>query len=88
VRVLSERNSAGCAASMVRHVPGDHGQNQRLAQRELLLLRVDWLGSRVALVGLIKDEAFARSRLIPGSEVQEVMNVKTSYWSIVAIINL
>jgi hypothetical protein len=39
-------------------------------------------------VGLIKDEAYARSRLIPGSEVQEVMNVKTSYWSIVSIINL
>ncbi|KAG1901864.1 uncharacterized protein F5891DRAFT_1277340 [Suillus fuscotomentosus] len=35
-------------------------------QRERLLLRVDWLGSRVAFSELIKDEAFARSRLIPG----------------------
>ncbi|KAG1901865.1 uncharacterized protein F5891DRAFT_188759 [Suillus fuscotomentosus] len=36
------------------------------AQRESLLLRVDWLGSSVAFMGLVKDEAFARRRLIPG----------------------
>ncbi|KAG2142348.1 hypothetical protein DEU56DRAFT_733794, partial [Suillus clintonianus] len=34
--------------------------------QEPLLLRVDWLGSRVAFLGLVKDDAFARSRLIPG----------------------
>ncbi|KAG1792120.1 hypothetical protein EV424DRAFT_1609467 [Suillus variegatus] len=35
-------------------------------QREPLLLRVDWLGSSVAFMGLVKDEAFARRRLVPG----------------------
>lgn len=40
--------------------------DHRHVHREGLLLRVDWLGSRVAFMGLIKDEAFARSRLIPG----------------------
>ncbi|KAG2142343.1 hypothetical protein DEU56DRAFT_793671 [Suillus clintonianus] len=35
-------------------------------QQEPLLLRVDRLGSRVTFLGLVKDDAFARSRLIPG----------------------
>ncbi|KAG2101313.1 uncharacterized protein F5147DRAFT_314465 [Suillus discolor] len=35
-------------------------------QREPLLLRVDWLGSSVAFMGLVKDEAFARKRFVPG----------------------
>jgi hypothetical protein len=38
----------------------------RSVQRELLLLRVDWLGSSVAFMGLVKDEAFARRRFVPG----------------------
>ncbi|KAG1827772.1 hypothetical protein EV424DRAFT_596251 [Suillus variegatus] len=37
------------------------------ARQEPLILRVDWLGSRVAFGGLVKDEAFARRRLIPGA---------------------
>ncbi|KAG2047142.1 hypothetical protein BDR06DRAFT_1032695, partial [Suillus hirtellus] len=32
-----------------------------------LILRVDWLGSHVAFGGLVKDEALARRRLIPGA---------------------
>ncbi|KAG1863803.1 hypothetical protein F4604DRAFT_1029704 [Suillus subluteus] len=59
-------DAAACTAPTVRSVPGANVLNNRLVQRQLLLLRVDWLGSRVAFVGLIKDEAFARSRLIPG----------------------
>lgn len=48
-----------------------------LVQREPLLLRVDWLGSRVAFMGLTKDEAFAKSRLIPGGgEPPEIWVVK------------
>ncbi|KAG1827771.1 hypothetical protein EV424DRAFT_596472 [Suillus variegatus] len=49
-----------------------HGSSNRVAhtrptvQREPLLLRVDWLGSSVAFMGLVKDEAFARRRLVPG----------------------
>ncbi|KAG1901863.1 uncharacterized protein F5891DRAFT_1186892 [Suillus fuscotomentosus] len=35
-------------------------------QQEPLLLRVDWLGSSVAFIGLVKDEAFARKRFVPG----------------------
>lgn len=38
----------------------------RSVQREPLLLRVDWLGSSVAFMGLFKDEAFARRRFLPG----------------------
>jgi hypothetical protein len=34
---------------------------ERPVQREPLLLRVDWLGSNVAFMGLVKDEAFTRS---------------------------
>ncbi|KAG2101322.1 uncharacterized protein F5147DRAFT_709075 [Suillus discolor] len=41
--------------------------NAQPTRREPLILRVDWLGSRVAFGGLIKDEAFARRRLIPGA---------------------
>ncbi|KAG1736019.1 hypothetical protein EDB19DRAFT_1723189 [Suillus lakei] len=50
----------------VRSAPGADAPNHRPVQQGQLLLRVDWLGSRVAIVGLMKDEAFARSRLIPG----------------------
>ncbi|KAG1827769.1 hypothetical protein EV424DRAFT_1345273 [Suillus variegatus] len=35
-------------------------------QQEPLLLRVDLLGSSVAFIGLVKDEAFARKRFVPG----------------------
>ncbi|KAG1790082.1 uncharacterized protein HD556DRAFT_1446435 [Suillus plorans] len=35
-------------------------------QQEPLLLRVDWLGSSVAFIGLVKDEAFAKKRFVPG----------------------
>ncbi|KAG2047141.1 hypothetical protein BDR06DRAFT_976973 [Suillus hirtellus] len=35
-------------------------------QQEPLLLCVDWLGSSVAFMGLVKDEAFVRRRLVPG----------------------
>ncbi|KAG1861563.1 hypothetical protein DFJ58DRAFT_777349 [Suillus subalutaceus] len=59
-------NSAARTRPTVRSVPGASALNNRPAQRERILLRVDWLGSRVVFVGLIKDEAFARSRLIPG----------------------
>ncbi|KAG1736016.1 hypothetical protein EDB19DRAFT_1723168 [Suillus lakei] len=65
------QGSSGSAARTrptVRFAPGADAPNHRPVQREPLLLRVDWLGSRVAFVGLIKDEAFARSRLIPGGE--------------------
>jgi hypothetical protein len=37
---------------------------ERPAQREPLLLRVDWLGSGVAFMGLVKDETF--TRFVPG----------------------
>ncbi|KIK34045.1 hypothetical protein CY34DRAFT_813180 [Suillus luteus UH-Slu-Lm8-n1] len=60
------QGSSEPASPPARSVPGANASNNRLVQQEPLLLRVDWLGSRVALVGLIKDEAFARSRLIPG----------------------
>ncbi|KAG2031462.1 hypothetical protein BDR03DRAFT_111139 [Suillus americanus] len=59
-------DSAARSAPTARSVPGANVPNHRLVQRESLLLRVDWLGSRVTFVGLIKDEAFAKSRLIPG----------------------
>ncbi|KAG1806131.1 uncharacterized protein BJ212DRAFT_1389788 [Suillus subaureus] len=39
---------------------------QRPVQREPLLLRVDWLGSSVAFMGLVKNEAFTRRRFVPG----------------------
>ncbi|KAG2031469.1 hypothetical protein BDR03DRAFT_972554 [Suillus americanus] len=39
---------------------------ERPVQREPLLLRVDWLGSRVAFMGLVKDAAFAKRRFVPG----------------------
>ncbi|KAG2148727.1 uncharacterized protein EDB93DRAFT_1144499 [Suillus bovinus] len=39
---------------------------ERPVRREPLLLRVDWLGSSVAFMGLVKDEAFVRTRLVPG----------------------
>ncbi|KAG1806134.1 uncharacterized protein BJ212DRAFT_1303785 [Suillus subaureus] len=70
-------HSAACIAPAARPVPGANVVDHRLVQRELLLLRIDWLGSRVAFVGLIKDEAFARSRLIPsGREPPETWVVK------------
>ncbi|KAG2101320.1 uncharacterized protein F5147DRAFT_314536 [Suillus discolor] len=56
--------SAARTRSTARSAPGVSALNP--VQRERLLLRVDWLGSRVTFAGLIKDEAFARSRLIPG----------------------
>ncbi|KAG1806132.1 uncharacterized protein BJ212DRAFT_793502 [Suillus subaureus] len=59
-------NSAARTRPTVRSVPGASALNNRPVQRERILLRIDWLGSRVAFAGLIKDEAFARSRLIPG----------------------
>ncbi|KAG1736015.1 hypothetical protein EDB19DRAFT_1723163 [Suillus lakei] len=61
-------DSAARTRPTVRSAPGGDALNHRPVQREPLLLRVDWLGSRVAFVGLMKDEAFARSRLIPGGE--------------------
>ncbi|KAG1861566.1 hypothetical protein DFJ58DRAFT_250963 [Suillus subalutaceus] len=39
---------------------------ERPVQQEPLLLRVDWLGSSVAFMGLVKDEAFERRRFVPG----------------------
>ncbi|KAG1863808.1 hypothetical protein F4604DRAFT_1783738 [Suillus subluteus] len=39
---------------------------ERPVQQEPLLLRVDWLGSSVAFMGLVKDETFARRRFAPG----------------------
>ncbi|KAG1863807.1 hypothetical protein F4604DRAFT_1783711 [Suillus subluteus] len=39
---------------------------ERAVQKKPLLLRVDWLGSSVAFMGLVKDEAFARRRFVPG----------------------
>ncbi|KAG1772555.1 hypothetical protein EV702DRAFT_1201411 [Suillus placidus] len=59
-------NSAACTRQTARSALDADAPNHRPVHREGLLLRVDWLGSRVAFVGLIKDEAFARSRLIPG----------------------
>ncbi|KAG2142341.1 hypothetical protein DEU56DRAFT_259413 [Suillus clintonianus] len=41
--------------------------DMKLERREPVILRVDWLGTRVAFGGLVKDEAFARRRLIPGA---------------------
>jgi hypothetical protein len=42
-----------------------------------LILRVDWLGSRVAFGGLFKDDAFAKRRVIPGArEPSETWVVK------------
>lgn len=41
---------------------------QEPARSEHAVLRVDWLGPRVAFGGLIKDDTFARRRLIPGAE--------------------
>ncbi|KAG1736014.1 hypothetical protein EDB19DRAFT_1723155 [Suillus lakei] len=61
----------------MRSAPGADVPHPRPIQRELLLRRVDWLGPRVAFVGLVKDEAFARSRLIPGGgEPPEMWVVK------------
>lgn len=49
----------------------------RPVQREPLILRVDWLGSRVAFGGLFKDDAFAKRRVIPGArEPSETWVVK------------
>ncbi|KAG2355491.1 hypothetical protein BDR07DRAFT_1425914 [Suillus spraguei] len=62
-----DRRSMIQPALQARSVPGANVLNHRLVGRELLLLRIDWLGSRVAFMRLIKDEAFAKSRLIPGS---------------------
>jgi hypothetical protein len=49
---------------------------ERPVQREALILRVDWLGSSVAFMGLVKDEAFARKRFVPGGERPETWVVK------------
>lgn len=65
-RQMGLQGSSESASLPARSVSGANASDNRLVQQEPLLLRVDWLGSRVALVGLIKDEAFARSRLIPG----------------------
>jgi hypothetical protein len=65
-RQMGLQGSSESASPPARSVPSANASNNRLVQQEPLLLRVDWLGSRVALVGLIKDEAFTRSRLIPG----------------------
>ncbi|KAG2065074.1 hypothetical protein BDR04DRAFT_189585, partial [Suillus decipiens] len=45
-------------------------------QRVSLLLRVDWLGSSVAFMGLVKDEAFARRFIPGGGECPETWIVK------------
>lgn len=42
-------------------------ENQR-SVGEPIVLRVDWLGSRVAFGGLVKDDTFAKRRLIPGAK--------------------
>ncbi|KAG1772558.1 hypothetical protein EV702DRAFT_976625 [Suillus placidus] len=48
-----------------------------------LLLRVDWLGSSVAFVGLVRDEAFARRRFAPGGgERPETWVVKFQQFSL------
>ncbi|KAG2080209.1 hypothetical protein BD769DRAFT_861436 [Suillus cothurnatus] len=49
---------------------------ERPVQREPLILRVDWLGSSVAFMGLVKDEAFARRRFVPGGDRPETWVVK------------
>ncbi|KAG2338876.1 hypothetical protein BDR05DRAFT_1003829 [Suillus weaverae] len=55
----------------------------RSVQREPLLLRVDWLGSSVAFVGLVRDEAFARSSFVPGGgERPETWVVKFQQFSL------
>ncbi|KAG0701279.1 hypothetical protein DFH29DRAFT_927701 [Suillus ampliporus] len=67
-------NSAARTRPTVRFAPSADTSNHR---QELLLLRVDWLGSRVGFVGLVKDEVFARSRQIPGGgEPSETWVVK------------
>ncbi|KAG0694554.1 hypothetical protein DFH29DRAFT_959551 [Suillus ampliporus] len=67
-------NSAARIRPTVRFAPSANTSNHR---QGLLLLRVDWLGSRVGFVGLVKDEVFARSRQIPGGgEPSETWVVK------------
>ncbi|KAG2148726.1 uncharacterized protein EDB93DRAFT_1144487 [Suillus bovinus] len=63
------RGSPGTGAcTTARHrMPFSSDAGVKPAQREPLILRIDWLGSRVAFGGLVKDEAFARRRLIPGA---------------------
>lgn len=46
-------------------VPFVSDMDAQPARREPSILRVDWLGSRVAFGGLVKDEVFARRRLLP-----------------------
>ncbi|KAG2101318.1 uncharacterized protein F5147DRAFT_839008 [Suillus discolor] len=59
-------NSAARTRPTVRFAPSALVPNHMSMQRERLLLHVDWLGSRVAFAGLMKDEAFAKNILIPG----------------------
>ncbi|KAG1736013.1 hypothetical protein EDB19DRAFT_1723142 [Suillus lakei] len=59
-------NFATRTGHTVNFAPGTDAQHHRPIRREPLLLRVDWLGSRVAFLGLVKDDEFARSRVIPG----------------------
>ncbi|KAG2135770.1 hypothetical protein DEU56DRAFT_806427 [Suillus clintonianus] len=61
--LLGRAHSAGHTS----FAPGANVPHRRPVQPEPLLLRIDWLGPRVAFLGLVKDDAFARSRLIPGS---------------------
>lgn len=60
----SNTGASTTAKPRVRFASNVDAQHVR---REPSILRVDWLGSRVAFGGLIKDEAFARRRLIPGA---------------------
>ncbi|KAG1738401.1 uncharacterized protein EDB91DRAFT_1138610 [Suillus paluster] len=70
-------NSASRTRSTVSFAPSADASNHRPVQRWPPLLRVDWLGSRVAFVGLVKDEMFARDRLIAGGgEAPETWVVK------------
>lgn len=64
VRGSSSTGACTTARPRVRFVSDVDAQP---AQREPSILRVDWLGSRVMFGGLIKDETFARRRLIPGA---------------------
>ncbi|KAG2031464.1 hypothetical protein BDR03DRAFT_111188 [Suillus americanus] len=74
--------SAACTTPTERFVPGTNAPNYRPVQQELLLLRVDWLGCRVVIVGLIKDESYARSGLNlgggepPGTSVMKFQRIR------------
>ncbi|KAG1736012.1 hypothetical protein EDB19DRAFT_1723123 [Suillus lakei] len=64
---LRGRSNSKASVTARRRVRFASDVDAQPAQREPAILRVDWLGSLVAFGGLVKDEAFARRRLIPGA---------------------